>query len=517
MNPKESSSPHRTWLIAEDDPGIAALLLKYCSVLGITPLMFSDGSEVLDYLATPLKADDPIPDFALLDVFMPRVDGNEACRAIRKHQTLGNIPIMLMTAFKMSRSEKARVLAETGADGLLPKPLPPLRMLAEMIESAIVQHEEEHGAPHGSISLLRRAPIQFTGWQGVIAQYRPRLNLPVSAVPITLLEGNTPLVRVPRLAAAIAPRSHDFSLWLKVEGSNPTGSFKDRGMTVAITAAVHEGAKAVICASTGNTAASAAAYAARAGLRCVVIVPEGKIAQGKLAGALAYGAQVIAIRGSFDEGLALVQQASSTMPITLVNSINPYRIEGQKTAAFEIVDALGDAPDWLCLPVGNAGNITSYWRGFSEYDLSAEATQRPRLLGVQAAGAAPIVLGQIVEHPETVATAIRIGNPARWQEAVDAIRESDGHIMAVDDAAILEAWHMVAKIEGVFVEPASAAGIAGLQQRIAEGTFDPTGQRVVCVVTGHGLKDPDMVLADAEEPKPIPPTFDALAAALKLG
>jgi threonine synthase len=288
-------------------------------------------------------------------------------------------------------------------------------------------------------------------------------------------------------------------------------------MTVAITAAVNEGARAVICASTGNTAASAAAYAARAGIRCVVIVPQGKIAQGKLAGALAYGAQVIAIRGSFDDGLRLVQQASTTMPITLVNSINPYRIEGQKTAAFEIVDTLGDAPDWLCLPVGNAGNITSYWRGFTEYEMSADATLRPRLLGVQAAGAAPIVRGEIVANPETVATAIRIGNPARWHEALEAIRESNGEILAVDDADILDAWRMVAYREGIFVEPASAAGIAGLQKQIAEGAFDPSNQRVVCVVTGHGLKDPGMVLTDAEEPTIIPATFDGLASVLRLG
>ena len=328
-------------------------------------------------------------------------------------------------------------------------------------------------------------------WPGVIAHYRPLLDLPASARPITLLEGNTPLIPAPRLADALGG---GFELWLKYEGMNPTGSFKDRGMTAAMTQAVHSGARAVICASTGNTAASAAAYAARAGLRCVVIVPEGNIASGKLAGALAYGAEVVNIGGNFDEGLALVREAAEKLPITLVNSVNPYRLEGQKTAAFEIVDTVGEAPEWLCLPVGNAGNITAYWMGFKQYKSIGVAHHTPRLLGVQAAGAAPIVNGEIVAHPETVATAIRIGNPARWREALAALDESGGHILAAPDTEILDAWRMLSRLEGVFVEPASAAGIAGLRHRVANGEIDVRGKRVVCVVTGHGLKDPDIVL-----------------------
>jgi threonine synthase len=350
---------------------------------------------------------------------------------------------------------------------------------------------------------------------GIVERYRERLNIAQDAVPITLLEGNTPLIPAPRLAQMLSPDA-PFDLWLKYEGLNPTGSFKDRGMTAAMTQAVYDGAKAVICASTGNTAASAAAYAARAGLRCIVIVPEGKIAQGKLAGALAYGAQVVNITGNFDEGLSLVRLASERLPITLVNSVNSYRIEGQKTAAFEIVDALGDAPDWLCLPVGNAGNITAYWRGFKEYLASANSTRLPQVLGVQAEGAAPIVRGHPIKQPETIATAIRIGNPARWQEAVTALDESDGHIMAVSDDAILESWKMLSTLEGVFVEPASAAGVAGLKARIANGEMDVRGQQVVCVLTGHGLKDPAMVLKADTQPILLEPSIDALADLLKL-
>jgi len=326
---------------------------------------------------------------------------------------------------------------------------------------------------------------------------------------VTLLEGNTPLIPAPRLAERLGG---GFELFLKYEGLNPTGSFKDRGMTAAMTQAIAEGARAVICASTGNTAASAAAYAARAGIRCIVVVPEGKIAQGKLAGALAYGAEVINLAGNFDEGLKLVRRAADELPITLVNSVNPYRLEGQKTAAFEIVDALGDAPDWLCLPVGNAGNITSYWMGFTQYHAAGYAAHLPRLLGAQAAGAAPIVNGAVVEKPETIATAIRIGNPARWREAVAALDESDGHITAVTDEAILEAWRLLSTLEGVFVEPASAAGIAALKQRLERGEMDVRGQRVVCVVTGHGLKDPDAVLrAETAQMVTLPPDFAALA------
>ncbi len=351
-------------------------------------------------------------------------------------------------------------------------------------------------------------------WPGIVTRYRPLLDVARDAPVVTLLEGNTPLVPAPRLAQALGG---GFELWLKYEGLNPTGSFKDRGMTAAITQAAHDGAQAVICASTGNTAASAAAYAARAGLRCVVIVPEGQIAKGKLAGALAYGATVVNITGNFDEGLAMVREAAERLPITLVNSINPYRLQGQKTAAFEIVDALGDAPDWLCLPVGNAGNITAYWMGFTQYHAAGNAHHTPILLGAQAAGAAPIVRGEIVKHPETVATAIRIGNPARWHEAVQALDESGGIITAVSDDDILDAWQLIATLEGVFVEPASAAGVAGLRQQITQGEVDVHGQRVVCVVTGHGLKDPEIVLARAAQPETIPARFDALAALIERG
>lgn len=346
-------------------------------------------------------------------------------------------------------------------------------------------------------------------WPGVVAHYRPYLDLPVDAVPVTLLEGHTPLIPAARLSAAIAPEL-DLDLWLKYEGLNPTGSFKDRGMTAAITQAAHAGAHAVICASTGNTAASAAAYAARAGMRCIVVVPEGKIAQGKLAGALAYGAEVANITGNFDQGLALVRAASDHLPVTLVNSVNPFRLEGQKTAAFEIVDVLGSAPDWLCLPVGNAGNITAYWKGFTEYCEAGKTPHTPRLLGVQAAGAAPIVRGEVIPNPETIATAIRIGNPARWREAVQALDESGGHILAADDAAILEAWRLLSTLEGVFVEPASAAGIAGLQLYAAAHPAELRGRRVVCVVTGHGLKDPTVVLQSAPATVTLEPTLAAL-------
>lgn len=344
-------------------------------------------------------------------------------------------------------------------------------------------------------------------WPGVIAHYRARVNITPTVPPVTLLEGNTPLIPAPRLARALGG---GFELYLKYEAANPTGSFKDRGMTAAITQAVADGAQAVICASTGNTAASAAAYAARAGLRCVVLVPDGKIAAGKLAGALAYGAQVIAINGNFDDGLRMVREATQRAPIALVNSINPARVQGQKTAAFEICDVLGDAPDWLCLPVGNAGNITSYWLGFCEYFDDGVTTARPRLLGAQAAGAAPIVQGRVVEHPETIATAIRIGNPARWREAVAALDESGGHITAVGDEEILHAYRLVARTEGVFCEPSSAAGLAGLAKGLREGWLDLRSARVVCVLTGHGLKDPDMVIKGNPSPVTIQPRIEDL-------
>lgn len=323
-------------------------------------------------------------------------------------------------------------------------------------------------------------------------------------------EGDTPLILAPRLAEAIAPGCE---LHLKYEGLNPTGSFKDRGMTAAITQAVAEGARAVICASTGNTAASAAAYAARAGLRCVVLIPNGKIAMGKLAGAIAYGAQVVTIEGSFDDALTMVREIAVREKITLVNSVNPTRLEGQKTAAWEISEALGRNPDWLCLPVGNAGNITAYWMGFCEE--KAKWGKAPRILGAQAEGAAPIVRGHRVDNPETIATAIRIGNPARWAQAVSALEESCGHILAVSDDEILAAYRDVARLEGVFCEPSSAAGLAGLRKAAAEGLVDVKGKRVVSILTGHGLKDPDSAIRDAELAPPIPATIDALKRVLQ--
>ncbi len=347
-------------------------------------------------------------------------------------------------------------------------------------------------------------------WQGVIRAYLPYLPFAADTPIVTLNEGNTPLIRADRLAEAIAPKA-GLQLYLKYEGLNPTGSFKDRGMTAAITQAVAEGAKTVICASTGNTAASAAAYAARAGLRCLVLVPEGKIALGKLAASLAYGAEVISIEGSFDDGLSMVREIVQRQPIALVNSINPWRLEGQKTAAFEICDQLGgQAPDWHCLPVGNAGNISAYWLGYRQYGKGL-----PRLLGGQASGAAPIVLGHVVEKPETLATAIRIGNPARWQQALAALDESGGIITAVSDEDILQSWRLLARLEGVFVEPASATGLAALKQQITLGEIDPVGKTAVCVLTGHGLKDPATAVEQATPPKNLPANIEALEAYLR--
>jgi threonine synthase len=304
---------------------------------------------------------------------------------------------------------------------------------------------------------------------------------------VTLGEGGTPLVPAPELS-----RRTGADVWLKIEGANPTGSFKDRGMTVAVSAAIRDGAEAVVCASTGNTAASTAAYAARAGLRGAVIVPEGKIATGKLAQALMHGACVVALRGNFDEALRLVRELADRNPVALVNSVNPFRIEGQKTGAFEVCDQLGEAPDVLCIPVGNAGNVTAWWKGFREYEVA------PRLYGFQAEGAAPLVHGAPVENPETVASAIRIGNPARWEEAMDAFTASRGEVRAVSDEEILTAYSLLADREGVFCEPASAASVAGLLKYGAEG-------RVVCVLTGHGLKDPQTALARAAPVVPCEP------------
>jgi threonine synthase len=347
------------------------------------------------------------------------------------------------------------------------------------------------------------------GWPGLIEAYRSRLPVSDSTPVITLQEGATPL-----LPALELSRRTGCEVFLKVEGANPTGSFKDRGMTMAITKAVEEGAKAVICASTGNTSASAAAYAARAGLTCAVLVPQGKIAMGKLAQALVHGAQLLQVEGNFDDCLALASKLAIDYPVSLVNSVNQYRIEGQKTASFEIVDVLGDAPDIHCLPVGNAGNITAYWQGYREYADDGIASRTPRMWGFQAAGAAPIVSGQVVENPTTIATAIRIGNPASWTKALAARDQSGGRIDAVTDRAILAAYRLLARTEAVFVEPASAASVAGLLQVAAAGELEP-GQRVVCTVTGNGLKDPEWAISGAPAPMTIP--VDAAAAAAQLG
>ena len=335
--------------------------------------------------------------------------------------------------------------------------------------------------------------------QGVLARYGDLLDIPNYLIPVSLQEGSTPLIPMPRLAEELGG---GFDLYVKFEGMNPTGSFKDRGMTVAISEAAGRGVKTVICASTGNTAASAAAYAARAGLRAIVIIPEGKVAAGKLAGAVAYGAEVIQIEGSFDDALNLVVAISERRPIALVNSLNPYRLEGQKTAAFEICDDLGAAPDWLCLPVGNAGNISAYWMGFKQYH-ALRGAALPHILGVQAAGAAPLVLGHPVEHPETVATAIRIGRPARGEQALEAAEESRGQIMAVTDEEILAMQRRLAA-SGVWVEPASAAGVAGLAHELRAGRMSVTGQRVVAVCTGHGMKDPDIIAHSMPAPRKLP-------------
>jgi threonine synthase len=341
---------------------------------------------------------------------------------------------------------------------------------------------------------------------GLLDKYGSLLDLPAHTRPVSLLEGNTPLIPAENLARHLGG---DFELYVKFEGLNPTGSFKDRGMTAAVSEALGRGAKTVICASTGNTAASAAAYAARAGLKSIVLIPQGKVAAGKLAGAIAYGAQVIQIDGSFDDALTMVVDISNKYPICLVNSINPYRIEGQKTGAFEICDTLGSAPDWLCLPVGNAGNITAYWAGFKQYD-DLKSCGKPQVLGVQAAGAAPLVLGHPVEKPETVATAIRIGKPARGEQALEAAEESKGRIIAVSDDEILAMQRLLAKLEGIWVEPASAAGLAGLAHEIAAGKFHAPGRRIVAICTGHGLKDPDIITYGMEKPRIVAPKLEAL-------
>ncbi len=341
-------------------------------------------------------------------------------------------------------------------------------------------------------------PVLEPSTPGLIERYRDRLPFAPGDPVVSLGEGSTPLVLAPRLSERVGSE-----VWLKLEGSNPTGSFKDRGMTCAVSAAVREGAEAVICASTGNTAASAAAYAARAGLRGAVIVPEGKIATGKLAQALMHGARVVALRGNFDDALRLVRQLADKHPVALVNSVNDFRIEGQKTVAFELVEALDCELDAVCMPVGNAGNITAYWKGFTEVGV------RPRMYGFQAAGAAPLVHGAPVANPETIASAIRIGNPARWEEAMDAMTSSGGSVKAVTDEQILDAYRFLASHEGVFCEPASAAGVAGL---LAYGAGD--AQRVVCVLTGHGLKDPETALKEAGGIVPCAPELAAIERAV---
>ncbi len=345
----------------------------------------------------------------------------------------------------------------------------------------------------------------MTTYHGILHRYWGLLDLPDHTQPVSLLEGNTPLIPAPRLAQKMGG---GFELYVKFEGLNPTGSFKDRGMTAAISEAAGRGVHTVICASTGNTAASAAAYAARAGMRAVVLIPQGKVAAGKLAGAAAYGAQIIQVQGSFDDALSMVVAISQKLPIALVNSLNPFRLEGQKTAAFEICDTLGNSPDWLCLPVGNAGNITAYWMGFRQYH-HLKSAGLPRILGAQAAGAAPLVLGHPVEHPETVATAIRIGRPARGEQALQAIEQSQGRILAVSDEAILAMQQRLAG-EGIWVEPASAAGLAGLDVEIKAGRLDPSGLRIVAVCTGHGLKDPEIITRQMGEVKALPAEIGAL-------
>lgn len=325
-------------------------------------------------------------------------------------------------------------------------------------------------------------------YKGVIERYRDFLPVSKETPVCTLLEGDTPLLFAEKLS-----RDLELDVFLKYEGLNPTGSFKDRGMTVALSKALEEGAHAVMCASTGNTSASVAAYAARAGIKSIVIIPEGKIALGKLAQALVHGALVVGIKGNFDQALKIVRELTQEYPITLVNSLNPFRLEGQKTAAFEVCDTLGEAPDYLFIPVGNAGNITAYWMGFKAYLEAGETRKLSHMMGFQAEGAAPIVRGHPIENPETIASAIRIGNPARWKEAVEAADASGGEIDMVSDDEIMDAYKRLASQEGLFVEPASAASVAGLFKFAHEGKVEK-GRRVVCVLTGHGLKDPDVAV-----------------------
>ncbi|MCT7960089.1 threonine synthase [Laspinema sp. D1] len=344
-------------------------------------------------------------------------------------------------------------------------------------------------------------------WPGLIEAYRQYLPVSDQTPVVTLQEGNTPLIPAPAIAEIIG---RQVQVYVKYDGLNPTGSFKDRGMTMAISKAKEEGAKAVICASTGNTSASAAAYARRAGMRAFVLIPDGYVALGKLAQALLYGAEVLAIKGNFDKALEIVRDMAEHYPVTLVNSVNPYRLEGQKTGAFEVVDALGNAPDWLCIPVGNAGNISAYWMGFCQYHQAGKCDRLPQMMGFQAAGAAPLVNGQPVANPETLATAIRIGNPASWDKAIAAQESSGGSFNAVTDDEILDAYRLLASQEGVFCEPASAASVAGLL-KVKDQV--PTGATVVCVLTGNGLKDPDTAIKHSNNPfkQGIEPEIEAVA------
>ncbi len=347
-------------------------------------------------------------------------------------------------------------------------------------------------------------------WQGLIHRYRDFLPVSEDTRIITLNEGNTLLIKADNLSKKL---NLDCELYLKFEGQNPTGSFKDRGMTMAVTKAVEEGSQAVVCASTGNTSASAAAYAAKARIKCLVLIPENAIALGKLAQAITYGAQVLAIQGNFDDALNLVRQIAEELPITLVNSINPFRIEGQKTGAFEICEQLGESPDYLFIPVGNAGNITAYWKGFNEYYERNLISKLPRMCGFQAAGSAPIVLGRAVPNPETIATAIRIGNPASWQKAEEARDKSDGLIDLVSDEEILSAYKLLASEEGIFAEPASAASVAGVIKLAQTGYFKPN-TKIVCILTGSGLKDPDTAIEIGEHPEVIPVDIRAVMKAI---
>ena len=347
-------------------------------------------------------------------------------------------------------------------------------------------------------------------WPGLIEAYRQYLPVTQTTPVVTLLEGNTPLIPVPAIAQIIGKQVRVF---VKYDGLNPTGSFKDRGMTMAISKAKEAGAKAVICASTGNTSAAAAAYARRGGMRAFVLIPDGYVALGKLAQALLYGAEVLAIKGNFDQALEIVREMAQSYPVTLVNSVNPYRLEGQKTAAFEIVEVLGNAPDWLCIPVGNAGNITAYWMGFCQYHQDGKCDRLPRMMGFQASGASPLVTGKVVTNPETLATAIRIGNPANWEKAIATKQASLGEFAAVTDEEILDAYRMLASQEGIFCEPASAASVAGLL-KVKDQV--PAGATVVCVLTGNGLKDPDTAIKHCQNSfkQGIEPEIAAVAQAI---